>query len=160
MISFDDHTDSPVHRVSPVDGTGPWTNLDRGNLVPGQYLGSTSYRVAPGTFSPGLELVLDTLGDLPFSIQASAWVKGRKANIPFVISVETKEDGIIEWHAANLREQIIDRSEWNHVFQTLDRDLSIPVNNAIFKVYILNESQGDLLIDDLSVQLVCPGKGS
>ena len=73
--------------------------------------------------------------------------------IPFVISVETMQDGVIEWHAINLREQIIDKSGWSHAFHYLNWDLSTLSETAVFKIYIINQSSKELLIDDFSVNI-------
>jgi hypothetical protein len=80
-------------------------------------------------------------------------VKGEKADIPFVISVETKQEGVIKWDAANLRDQIIDRSGWNHAFHHSSWDLSPHTDTVIFKIYIINESSKELMMDDFSVTL-------
>jgi len=154
------HKDSTIDQCHLLDNTisleknmDMWSNVDLNLLLPNSYLGSNCYSVKSGSFSPSLELVLDTLGSVPVTIKASVWVKGEKADIPFVISVETMQDGVIEWHAINLREQIIDKSGWNHAFHYLNWDLSTLSETAVFKIYIINQSSKELLIDDFSVNI-------
>ena len=81
------------------------------------------------------------------------WVKGKRADISLVISIESPEEGMIKWHSTGIREQIIDEKGWNHIVHHLDWDLSSLPENALLKVYLINHAAKEISIDGFSVSL-------
>jgi len=171
FMSFEDNTDSTVFSFFRKDSTLVKKQLlycknsfegdeflsnpvDANQFSPESFTGSTGYRVVPGSFSPGFEILLDSLGTGQVKISTGLWVKGRRADSPFVISIETKKEGVVEWHAVNMRDQMIGNEGWNHVYNHLTWDLSDDAKESLLKVYLINESQKELIIDDISVRIV------
>jgi len=48
---------------------------------------------------------------------------------------------------------MIENGEWNHVYNHLTWDLTDQAYETVLKIYMLNEFQKELIIDDISVRI-------
>jgi len=169
LTDFEDESDSSIYSFFRMNNVleetnlmseklsygGPnknWENVKSVRFLPDSQHDIITYKVEPEEYSPTFAMSLDSLWPAQILIRSSVWAKAEKDQLPYVISIETEEK-MLEYHAINLRDQTIDKSSRNHIFNYLELDLSIHPQNSLLKVYLFNPNSEDIFIDNFSVSI-------
>ncbi len=169
LTDFEDDSDSSIYSFFQMDSVFEesnlmsdklsygglnknWQNLKSLRFLPDSRHEAFSYKIEPEEYSPTFTMPLDSLWPASIHIRSSLWAKAEKDKLPYVISIETKDE-ILEYHSINLREQNIDNSSRNHIFNALECDLSVHPQKTLLKVYLFNATSKDILIDNFTVSI-------
>ncbi|MDD3687419.1 MAG: hypothetical protein PHE56_11695 [Bacteroidales bacterium] len=129
-----------------------WSYYDRKLLCSQAFSGHKAFVLKPKCFSPSFSCQLDSLTQGWYIFSAGCWALSNDnndtKNIAFVISVDYP-DGQNNWKGEVFKRQIVNKNNWNYI-----RNFLILQNShkgGVLKVYVWNNSQQDIIIDDVGV---------
>lgn len=118
------------------------------------FSGSTSQLVGPDSFSSAFSFPLDSLPQNHYRITVDCEAKSDdytySKNISLVLAVDDAA-GHVVWKGTPVDEQLIDRNQWNNIFNFIDYDHNKP--GCTLKAYIWNPGKEHIYIDDLRVTI-------
>lgn len=144
------NTETYINEGFNLDGTNPkWNNFDIRKVVIEPTGQQKFYRIEPESFSPSLQLNIDSLLKLPARITVDCWLKTDK-NAHSNVVIETENaSGEKTWNGLEINRQIVDQEEINHVFSYLD--LNLPVRKVT--VYIWNNGKKPVSLYSMTVKI-------
>jgi hypothetical protein len=129
-----------------------WGELKNEHRSDNAMNGNYSHSVKAKSYSHTLSIPIDSLTDKPFTISAGCWVNASNyklsKDILLVISIDDKEGNVL-WKGKHIDSQIIEKKGWNHVLNYSDYKNEKP--DCVLKVYVWNNSDEEVLIDDFRV---------
>lgn len=138
-----------------------WNEPESPSLAQGAYEDSFAMSLSPGSYSTTFQYPLDSLPMADLRIDLDGWVKVsgyEKSNDVFmVLSVEDEEE-ITAWEGIPIDEQWIDSRGWNHVLNSMN--YKHVQAGCMLKAYVWNNSDRDVLVDDLRVRIIATGSES
>ena len=105
-------------------------------------------------FSLGLSKQIKKISEQPMdSVLFSYWVylKSDNANAVSVISIENAQGKSVHWEGLSLRTQANKLNKWIQVNEKFKIPSNTDKNNTI-KLYVLNQSTEEILLDDFKVE--------
>ena len=118
------------------------------------FSGSRSQLLKPESYSSTFSISLDSLPFQDLKISTDCWVNPLRYksshSIMLTISIDD-EKGNVLWKAIQIDDQIIDENRWNHIYHLIDYKHRSP--NCKLTVYLHNNSNEDILVDDFRVMV-------
>ncbi|MDO9613915.1 MAG: hypothetical protein Q7J86_05265, partial [Bacteroidota bacterium] len=108
------------------------------------------YQIEPESYSPSLQLNIDSLLKLPARITVDCWLKTDKYAHSNVAIETENASGEKTWNGININQQIVDQGEISHIFSYLD--LNLPVKKVT--VYIWNNGKKPVSLYSMTVKII------
>ncbi len=130
-----------------------WSKLSASKIINKDFFsGSKAQVLTPNSYSGAYSCTMDTIPFCNLQITADCWVKSEKYNysrqVILVISIDDNNGNIL-WKAVPVDDQLIDRMQWNNIFNAIY--YSHARLNCKLNAYLWNASNTDILIDDFRI---------
>lgn len=116
---------------------------------------SKSFNLKEQSFSPTFEVPLNQFKHKEIDIKSTCWINPISNHyinkLSYVIAILDSNENIIEWHATNLSEQILNQNSWNLCTDYLNYTYTNNINKI--KVFIWNTSDKEIHLEDFSLTI-------
>lgn len=131
-----------------------WNPTSENHLSDIAFDGSKSYSSNQNEFSGSFTLPLDNISHENLRISTQAWVTcpryKQSRSISLVLAIEEEKKNI-KYKRFVIDDQLIDKKNWNHIFNSLEFKNDKP--NRILKVYFWDTGKNKLLIDNFQINI-------
>lgn len=128
-------------------------NLDLQSAI--SFKGSSSQVLKAQSYSSTFKLPLDSIPLQNVEIIGECWIKSQdyklSNKLELIINIEDSSGSILYTNAF-IDAQLIDENQWNHIFHF--SEYTNNKSNCILKVYLLNNSDEDILLDNFKVSIL------
>ncbi|MDD4148547.1 MAG: hypothetical protein PHE33_00810 [Bacteroidales bacterium] len=144
LNSFDNHSELSSN----------WTNFDNTNFGKQSFTGTSSFVLKPTSFTPSFSIPIDSLPEGLLHISTGCWTipennKNTK-NVVLVISIDYPNGNNI-WNGEAFKNHILNQNNWNYIKNYTS--FHNKRDGGILKVYVWNNSNQDIIIDDFGVSV-------
>ncbi len=138
---------------SPIDF---WNELSNDKVLSGDaFQGEKLHLINAGAFSATFIYKLDNLPFDKLKILSECWVKCPDYNLTkdvyLVISVEDSTEENLMYEPLVIDKRVNDKMQWNHILNYVTYKHSL--GNCILKIYIWNNSEQQIMVDDISISI-------
>ena len=131
-----------------------WSDMNPFMRSDTAFKGNFSNRIAAGGFSSTFSLPMAEIKADDLQVEATAWVwAGYQMNLndAYLVVALERNDSSIMWDAQALKPQLLDTLTWNSVQHQLN--IAAASEDSELKVYVWNNGNKDLWVDEFDVQL-------
>ena len=123
------------------------------------FSGLKSHLLKANSFSSTFSFHLDSIPFQEFKITTDCWIKSPRYklsnDILLVLSIDDEKGNII-WKGISIDEQIIDKNQWNNIFNFIKyKQIK---TGCTLKAYVWNKSNKEILIDDFRIMIIYSNK--